>query len=343
MTVSLYIDTDRWRAHARRFVAESDAVVIPVAKGNGYGFGNATLAAEASALGATTMAVGTYDEIAHVGAFDGDILVLSPWRPWLDDVPRDPRVVHTVSRLSDLTRLAARVDQPRVVIEIMTDMRRHGVEPDGLSEVAQLLDSIRLEGLAVHLPLEGEHRAWVRRRLSGAFEALDTSSRTLWVSHLSRSAAADLGRDLGAEIRLRVGSNLWLGDRGALTARGTVLDVHPLRRGDRYGYRQRRARRPGSLVIVSGGTAHGVALEAPSAVSTARQRAVSMAKGGLEATGRALSPFWVAGRQRWFAEPPHMQCSMIWLPADVPAPAPGDELDVDVRFTIASFDRTVWT
>ena len=74
-----------------------------------------------------------------------------------------------------------------------------------------------------------------------------------------------------------------------------------------------------------------------------RQRAVALAKGGLEAAGWALSPFYVGGRQRWFAEPPHMQCSMIWLPPNVKAPVVGDELDVDVRFTTTSFDQIRWT
>jgi hypothetical protein len=69
-----------------------------------------------------------------------------------------------------------------------------------------------------------------------------------------------------------------------------------------------------------------------------RQRAVSLAKGGLEAAGRSLSPFRVSGKQCWFTEPPHMQCSMIWLPSGAPAPAVGDELDVDVRFTTTLFD-----
>jgi hypothetical protein len=73
-----------------------------------------------------------------------------------------------------------------------------------------------------------------------------------------------------------------------------------------------------------------------------RQRAVAVAKGSLEAVGRALSPFRVAGRQRWFAEPPHMQCSLIWLPANIHPPAVGDEIDVDVRYTTTTFDRIVW-
>ena len=63
--------------------------------------------------------------------------------------------------------------------------------------------------------------------------------------------------------------------------------------------------------------------------------------GGLEALGRALSPFRVDGARRWFAEPPHMQVSMLWLPDGVGPPAVGSELDVDVRMTTCFFDRVV--
>ena len=114
--------------------------------------------------------------------------------------------------------------------------------------------------------------------------------------------------------------------------------MHTLRRGERYGYRQKRA--PGGmlLVVVSGGTAHGVGLEAPKPVSGVVARGKVAALGGLEAAGRVLSPFHVGGKQRWFAEPPHMQCSMLLVPDDVEV-ALGDQLTCDVRFTTTTFDR----
>ncbi|NED95493.1 alanine racemase [Phytoactinopolyspora alkaliphila] len=344
MSLHLYVDSGRWRSHLRRFMEPAGTTIVPVTKGNGYGFGNATLAAEAAALGAGTLAVGTYEEISDVQKeFPGDLLVLSPWRPWHEFAVDDERVVHTISRVTDLHTLIERGGgRPRVVIEVLTSMRRHGIDPAHLTAVADALQHVSFEGFALHLPLVGDHLAEADRLSRQAFDTVPASPRTLWVSHLSAAAAGSLAKHHDAEIRLRVGSALWLGERGALRARGTVLDVHPVRRGDRVGYRQRRARRPGSLVIVSGGTAHGVALEAPSPVTGTRQRAVAVAKGGLEAAGQVLSPFQFAGRQRWFAEPPHMQCSMIWLPDDITPPAPGDELDLDVRFTTTTFDHISW-
>jgi len=270
------------------------------------------------------------------------VLVLSPWRPWLAGALGDDHVVHTVSRLEDLRRLAVGDARPRVVVEILTSMRRHGVAPEELAEVAELIDRVRFEGFALHLPLTGDHTAEATALARQAFAAAPAAARTVWVSHLTAERAAAVGRDTDAEVRLRVATALWLGDRAGLTPKATVLDAHRVRRGETYGYRQRRAPRDGTLLVVAGGTAHGLALQAPTAASTLRQRATALARGGLEAGGRALSPFRVAGKQRWFAEPPHMQCSMIWVPDGVNAPAVGDEVDVEVRFTTTTFDDLSW-
>ena len=120
-----------------------------------------------------------------------------------------------------------------------------------------------------------------------------------------------------------------------------LLDVEPLSRGERSGYRQHRAPGTGQLLVVSGGTAHGVALEAPKAVRGPTQRAKVLALGTLEAVGRNLSPFTWAGRQRWFVEPPHMQVSLLYLPHDVAPPELGAELDCEVRLTTTHPDRVV--
>ena len=40
------------------------------------------------------------------------------------------------------------------------------------------------------------------------------------------------------------------------------------------------------------------------------------------------SPYTVDGKQRLFAEPPHMQASMLFLPSGAPVPEVGDEVDV---------------
>ena len=112
-------------------------------------------------------------------------------------------------------------------------------------------------------------------------------------------------------------------------------------RGDVFGYRGRSFPRDGHLVVVSGGTAHGIGLEAPKGDSGLRARAAVVARGGMDAMGLTRSPFWIDGKPRLFAEPPHMQASMLFLPRDAAAPAVGDLVDVRVRYTATAFDRIV--
>ncbi len=123
--------------------------------------------------------------------------------------------------------------------------------------------------------------------------------------------------------------------------RATVLDVHPVERGDVFGYRGRSAPKAGTILVVSGGTAHGIGLEAPTGAGGLKARAATLARGGLDAAGFVRSPYSIGGKQRLFAEPPHMQASMLFLPHGAHVPAIGDEVDVRVRFTATTFDRTV--
>jgi alanine racemase len=343
VTLSLYVDGDRWRAHLRATAASTPGLV-PVAKGNGYGFGVGRLARRAQWLGSDTLAVGTYPEVAEVASrFDGDVLVLSPWRPFLPDLAYGKRIVHTIGRLGDLEALRTTAERPRVVLEGLTSMRRHGLSAEELLAAEASLSGARIEGIALHLPLAaaGDYLAeveeWVRRLRESRMP-----TRRVFLSHLSGPDLAALQqRNPDLELRPRVGTGLWLGAPSALSVRAEVLDTHPVRRGDRVGYRQRPIRFDGTMLVVSGGTAHGIGLEAPSAAVRIRQRAASLARGGLDAAGLAMSPFQVGGKQRWFVEPPHMQVSLVFLPRGVAVPSVGEELPLDVRHTATTFDRVV--
>ena len=120
-----------------------------------------------------------------------------------------------------------------------------------------------------------------------------------------------------------------------------MLDVHEVERGDVFGYRGRTAPKAGHILIVSGGTAHGIGLEAPIGDQSLRARAATLARGGLDAVGFVRSPFTVDGKLRLFAEPPHMQASMLFLPHGPKVPVVGEEIGVRVRHTITRFDRVV--
>ena len=349
MPLTLNVDGDRWRRHLRR-VATAHPGIVPVAKGNGYGLGVPRLARKAAWLGVDTIAVGTYEDVQQVlPRFDGDVLVMAPWRAELEHLlpegSYDRRVVHTLGRVSDVVALAAHGSQTgtrhRVVVEGLTSMARHGLTRHELSAAARSLGPLHLVGFAVHLPMTGGHLAEAEQ-WAAVLQTSRLDTTTMFVSHLSDDELAALAEKRpGLTVRPRIGTSLWLGDRGALTVTASVLDRHQVSRGERIGYRQRPMPRAGTLLIVAGGTAHGIGLEAPAAGTTIRQRAISLARGGLDAAGLSLSPFRVAGRQRWFAEPPHMQASMLFMADSGKAPAIGETVGVDVRFTTTSFDSVL--
>src|SRR5262245_10657544 len=272
MPLTLYVDGPRCREHLTSTKTNA-AGLIPVAKGNGYGFSIGRLARRAAWMTADTIAVGTYAEIGEVESrFDGDILVLEPWRPFLPDLRNHPRIIHTVGRAADLEELGRLDGTPRVVLEALTSMHRHGFAETDLVAAAHSARGVRVEGHALHLPLGSGHQVEVERWL-----ALAPTSRW-YVSHLTAQELASLsGAHPGVQFRPRVGTGLWLGDRGALFPRATVLDVHPVKAGAHVGYRQRRIMRDGSVLVLSGGTAHGIGLECTHAAEALRSPAGAIA------------------------------------------------------------------
>jgi len=349
MSLTLTIDGDRWRHHLRA-VADAEPDLVPVAKGNGYGFTLGRLARRAQWLGVDTLAVGTYEELPEVAdRYAGSLLVLTPWRPFGAAVEIEPavarRVIHTVSRVQDLADLLGRQPDARVVLERSTSMLRHGMTARELWSTAEVVGAhpkAQVAGVALHLPLaNGAHLSEVHRLMTEVV-ATELPLDTVWVSHLSAAELTALRTAYpDFTFRPRVGTDLWLGDRSALHVTATVLDVHAVERGDGFGYRHRTAPKAGHVLVVSGGTAHGIGLEAPLGDASLRGRAATLARGGMDAAGFVRSPFSIDGKQRLFAEPPHMQASMLFLPHGARVPAVGDVVDVRVRYTATTFDRVV--
>lgn len=357
------------------------APLVPVIKGNGYGLGQRLLADEAIRLGADTVAVGTVfevEEVAGYGTFD--IIVLEPFDPrdafaaeewWrLGQRLHAGRVIRTISSREALLSLGQGHGSVRVLLEAQTSMHRFGFDEAELLRVladAQVREAfamgrVLVDGLAVHLPLaqpadEVDPRgaelgsAKVREvvRWAGLWQSEtevwsghNSPECRIWVSHLEDAEMSAIATALpDVVLRPRIGTRLWLGNRSALHPSGTVLAVHPLPSGAHVGYRQRTGPKDGTLVVVSGGTAHGIGLSAPTPGANVRQRVVTAGTGALDAAGRALSPFRWAGKQRWFAEPPHQHVSMIWLPKGCVIPAVGDRMAAEVRFTTSRFDAVL--
>lgn len=341
MPLTLSVDTAAWHARLRARLA-ADPGLVPVAKGNGYGFGVPLLARTAAGLGTGMLAVGSAAEAsAALPAFPGEVIVL-------DAEPAAPvpgagrRVLYTAGSVAAAAALAGR---RRLIVECRTSLLRQGITEADLPALWQTTGGGRaIEAFAVHLPIDrpagadpdGQTARWVR-----TLEAAGFRVATLYVSHLTAAELAALSAAFpGTRFRQRTGTALWLGDGlDALRATSTVLQAVPVRRGERLGYRQYRSRRDGWLVLAAGGTAHGVGLETAGARRGVQPRARALARGALAAAGRVRSPFSWQGRRLWFAEPPHMLVSMLALPAGVPPPQPGAELRASLRYTTAQFDQ----
>ena len=353
MPLTLYVDRGAWRHH-QMCVTEAEPGLVPVAKGNGYGFTVPVLARAAAGLGVDQLAVGTAEEAAAVlDAFGGDVIVLEAYLDANHDpgnrssgaatepvLPTD-RVVRTAASVDAVRKLAGQ----RLVLDCRSSLRRQGIAAHELPLAAEALGGQQPDGFSLHLPLDRpsdsapvvETRDWVRALTAAGFEVT-----TIYVSHLSRAEIEDLEQACpGTRFRPRMGTQLWLGRPDAVQARATVLDTFPVQRGDRLGYRQARSRHDGWVVVVSGGTVQGVGLEAPRTLRGVVPRAKELLRSGLAAANRTRSPFSWQGRKQWFAEPPHMLVSMLYLPRQVEPPEPGTELPADLRHTSTHFDQVV--
>ena len=218
-------------------------------------------------------------------------------------------------------------------------MRRHGFAPEAVVDALGASTGSRVEAISIHLPLPGRENAdeFARLMRTIAPAARARGVTEVWVSHLTRDQIQATDAQ-GLTVRSRIGTELWLGDTGALEVQAAVLDQHPIARGEVFGYRRRTARGSGTILIVSGGTAHGIGLESPAGSLSARDRAATIARGGLDALGRVRSPFFIGDHQAMFAEPPHMQSSMLFIPSNAPLVGPGDVVRARVRHTATLFD-----
>jgi hypothetical protein len=348
MTFRLSIDGPAWDRTLHE-VCERAAGTVPVIKGNGYGFGAALLAQRSAELGVPAVAVGIPAEVAVVRTgFAGEVLVMEPLgRPELAGFARtgpEPGVLRTVAHTDILAGLAALGDRaPRVLLELDSPVHRHGVALAELPAMASALHRIPLAGVAIHLPMDGDRRAAIDsvRRTMSSLHAVGVRPDSLWVSHLTHPEIDGLRKaEPRLEIRSRTGTGLWLADRRTFCASGTVLDVREVPRHQPIGYRQRRAA-AGTLLVVSGGTAHGVGLRAGASKGRWIDLIRAAVSGAAHGAGLTPSPFHWSGRRLHYADVPHMQVSMLLVPAGIRPPQVGDRLRCDVRMTVATFDEIV--
>jgi alanine racemase len=237
------------------------------------------------------------------------------------ELPAPPGTVLTVASRAHVATVADSGWFGSVVVKLASPMHRYGVTPDELAHVlVAVADAgLDLHGFALHLPLAGtgaDHPSVVAAWL----DALPAAERhTLFVSHLDAGDESRLRHEHpNIVLRARIGTALWLGDKRFFSLHADVIDVHPVAAGTPAGYRLTPVPGDGHLVMVSCGSANGVA-PLPD--------------------GR--SPFHHARTRLALLEPPHMHTSMLFVAAGEPCPVVGDEVDVQRPLTQVWIDRIV--
>ena len=307
MTVRLTVRTAVWRSQIAQRANAVDGLV-PVVKGNGYGFGRVRLA-ELAAEFCDTVAVGTVNEIEGLPPSLTPV-VLTPTLTAPKVAAANPAVL-TIGRTEHLD--AVRGWPGPVIVKLSTSLRRYG-GPVSLIDDARAA-GLELAGVAVHPPIAGTDAERVDEILA-ALDGVD-SSLAAWVSHLGPDAYRSLPAE--REYRLRVGTSLWHGDKSALHLTADVLDVRPVTAGMSAGYPQATVESDGHLVMIGAGTANGV---------------TPLADG--------RSPFHFERTRLSLHEGPHMHTSMAFVPAGDPLPAIGDEVDVQRPLHMTMVDEYRW-
>lgn len=304
VTIRLTVNRARWWNHAT-YVAETVEGLVPVVKGNGYGFGRAGLAVAAAKL-SPLIAVGTIHELAGLPDDVTPVVLTPTWRAPDSTVP-----VLTVSSSDHVAAL--RGWDGRVIVKLPSAMHRYGGSID-LVEAAQRA-GLRTVGVAIHPPLAGtddDHVAQIVAHLPDIDPSLD-----VWVSHVAPTTYETLPDS--HRYKLRLGTYLWHGDREALHLEADVIDTRSVRAGDQAGYRLTDVPGPGTLLMIGAGTANGVT-----------------------ALDDGRSPFHHQRRRLDLLEPPHMHTSMAFVPAGEPCPRPGDWVDLQRPLTMTAVDELRW-
>ena len=318
VTLRLTVDTEAWRRPRRAHVARSLPGLVPVVKGNGYGFGRGDAGARSPPSSPTRSpsarcTSSTTSRPGHAGRADADAAT-PPDRPAADPHRRLARPRRTPSpggpagcSSSWRRRCAASARRPTSSAPVTAAAR-----PAGLDVV----------GFSVHPPVAGTRRRAPRRHRRAGSTLLDPDDE-VWVSHLSpdglprparRLARAPLpdprsaprcgtatrrALHLGADVARRAAR------RAPASTPATARASVPTRRHARHGRRRHRPRRAAARPTVA---------------------------------ARSTSPGagWRCSSRR--------TCTRRWsfVPAGEPAPRPGDRVDVQRPLISTLVDEVRW-
>jgi alanine racemase len=316
VTLRLNVDTISWKHHFHE-IANSFGDLIPVVKGNGYGFGRSTLIQYAATL-SSEIAVGSVYE-AHDVPKNCVAIVLTPaGRELPESLPQT--AVLTVGSLSHVENLRNNSWRGSVVVKLRSSMNRYGANKDELTAILAALKNAGLTqvGWSIHPPLDGEpseHLAEIKNWM------LQISADFPWfVSHIDPSGIKQLRQEfVKNKIRVRSGTALWLGDKSMTHLMADVLDIRSVNQGEIAGYRNIKITQDGAIAMVGAGTSHGVQL-----------------------VGAELSPFHFNQQRLSLVEPSHMHTSMLFIPKGDKLPQVGDNIDVQQPLTRVYPDVISW-
>ena len=225
-------------------------------------------------------------------------------------------------------------------------MKRHGVSEQDLPQLHAAIENVRLEGFAIHLPLDRTDGSDAVEEVIGWMDRLRAARlplHTMFVSHLKAEELARLQQQFPqTRFRARIGTRLWLGDHEATEYRGAVLDVTPRRQGRPLrlpaaeGGLGRLAGGRGGRYVARGGPGGP---QGPARRHAARQgrRPGRPRHGQPEPRRRSSGPASSAGsRSRRTCRSRSSSC-----PSDAPEPKVGEELVAHLRHTTTQFDRIV--
>ena len=311
MALRLTVQRAAWESHLQSLVQAVDGL-IPVVKGNGYGFGRSVLHPVAAGL-ADFVCVGTVHELDDIAPQVTPVVLTPTLHP-----PVSATAVLTVGSIEQVKALSGW--HGRVLVKLRSSMRRYGASPPEVDQVVADVTAAGLDmiGYSLHLPLAGtdldrleEIEAWLAR--------LDRR-QPLWLSHLQPHSFAILqARHPDRRFMLRAGTSLWHGDKSFFHLHADVLALHEVRNGERAGYHLADVPFDGHLVVIGAGSAHGVAALADGA-----------------------SPFHFSRIRLTLLEPPHMHTSMALAPTGTPCPAVGDRVDVQRPLITTFVDDIEW-
>jgi len=312
MTLRLTVESDAWNHHVSQTV-NSLGDVLPVVKGNGYGFGRAVLMQHASRL-SSDVAVGTVHELGEVPAAMRPF-VLTPLGVGVVAPPRTDAVL-AIGAEHDLHVLQQLGATNPVVIKVASSMQRYGIGADQVTELRKRAESFghRVVAWSLHLPLIGSDEDHINEAVAVAQQL--PADVPLHVSHIG-PAVERLRERLQHRIVARTGTQLWLGDKSMLSLQADVIAVRHVASAT-AGYRATPVPVGSRIAMVGCGSSHGVA-----------------------ALDDGQSPFHFARQRLAMLEAPHMHTTMLCIELE-PAPREGNWVDVQQPLTRVYPDVIEW-